>query len=70
VWLNGLTNQGATLGGRVEFRHDENPTTELLAGHYVFHVFIAPPTPAEWIEFLIEYDVSYLDTLFEGAVAA
>jgi uncharacterized protein len=64
IWLNSLTAAGNLLGGRVEFRHDENPDTELIAGHFKFHVYQAAPIPAEWIEFLIEFDVSYLQTLF------
>ena len=69
VWLNSLTAQGVLLGGRVEFRHDENPDTELIAGHYKFHVYQAAPIPAEWIEFLIEFDVTYLATLFTPVTA-
>jgi phage tail sheath protein FI len=64
IWLNSLVAAGYLLGARVEFRHDENPTTELLSGHYKFHVYQASPIPAEWIEFLIEFDVNYLQTLF------
>ena len=64
IWLNGLVGQGVSLGARVEFRHDENPDTELMAGHYKFHVYEAFPTPAEWIEFLIEFDITYLSALF------
>ena len=64
IWLNSLVASGAALGARVEFRHDENPDTELMAGHYKFHIFMAAPTPAEWIEFLIEFDVTYLEALF------
>jgi phage tail sheath protein FI len=64
IWLNNLVGSGSALGARVEFRHDENPDTELMAGHYKFHVFEAVPTPAEWIEFLIEFDVTYLEALF------
>jgi uncharacterized protein len=64
IWLNNLVGSGQALGARVEFRHDENPDTELMAGHYKFHVFEAVPTPAEWIEFLIEFDVTYLQALF------
>jgi len=66
TWLNSLYNEGATLGAEVQFRHDENPTTELLAGHMVFHLLIAPPPPAEWIEFRLEFNVSYLNSLFPG----
>jgi hypothetical protein len=64
IWLNSLVASGNALGARVEFRHDENPDTELMAGHYKFHIYEAFPTPAEWIEFLIEFDVTYLQTLF------
>ena len=64
LWLDGLTNTEGLLGARLEFRHDENPTTELLNGHYVFHVFIAAPTPAEWLDFRVEYWVPYITNLF------
>ena len=70
IWLNSLVSQGYAVGGsRVEFRHEENPDTELMAGHYKFHVFTAFPTPAEWIEFLIEFDVTYLSALFTPVTA-
>jgi phage tail sheath protein FI len=64
LWLDGLTNQEALLGARIEFKQSENPTTELLNGHYVFHIFIAVPTPAEWIDFRIEYWVPYIADLW------
>ena len=64
IWLNGLTARGALLGGRVEFQADENPVTDLLNGIVRFHVYITPPVPAEDIEFTLEFDVSYLETLF------
>lgn len=64
VWLNGLAAIGAILGGRVEFRQEENPVTDLLAGKVKLHLFVTPPTPAEDIEFIVEFDVSYLNSLF------
>lgn len=67
LWLDGLTNQGGLIGARIEFRQDENPTTELLSGHYVFHVYLAPPTPAEWLDFRLEYSVPFVDNLFAAA---
>jgi phage tail sheath protein FI len=66
LWLDGLSNSEALLGARCEFRHDENPATELLNGHYVFHVYIAVPTPAEWIDFRIEYWLPYVEDLWAG----
>lgn len=65
VWLNGLTARGFILGGRVEFREDENPTTDLMNGIIRFHVFFTPPSPAREIDFIQEYDPDYLSTLFE-----
>lgn len=64
IWLNGLTAKGALLGGRVEFREDENTTTELMDGILRFHVYITPPSPARDIEFVQEYDTDYISTLF------
>jgi phage tail sheath protein FI len=64
IWLNSLVSSQNALGARVEFNQAENSDADLLNGHYTFHIFEAFPTPAEWIEFLLEFDVTYLDTLF------
>ena len=64
IWLNGLTAAGALLGGRVEFRNDENPQTDLMDGKIKFHVYMTPPSPAREIEFVQEYDPAYIATLF------
>jgi phage tail sheath protein FI len=72
LWLDGLAATEALLGARVEFRQDENPTTELLNGHYTFHIYIAVPTPAEWLDFRIEYWIPFVEALFpsDNAIAA
>jgi phage tail sheath protein FI len=64
IWLNGLTARGALLGGRVEFRKEENSISDLMKGIVRFHVFLTPPTPAESMEFSLEFDTSYLNSLF------
>lgn len=64
IRLNGLAARGAILGGRVEFLRDENPTTDLMDGILNFHLYITPPSPAREITGLIEYDPTYLSTLF------
>ncbi|MGG4447632.1 phage tail sheath family protein [Brevibacillus porteri] len=64
IWLNGLQASGYILGGRVEFLKSENPVTDLMNGTMRFHVFVTPPSPAEEIEFLLEYDPKYLGGLF------
>ena len=65
MWLNGLTARQYISGGRVEFLDSENPTDELMDGKAVFHVYITPPSPNREIDFVLEYDPSYLQTLFE-----
>lgn len=65
IWLNGLTAKQYILGGRVEFREDENTTTDLMDGIINFHVYYAPPPPARDIEFVQEYDTNYFKSLFD-----
>ncbi|MGN1149405.1 MAG: phage tail sheath family protein [Sutterella sp.] len=65
IWLNGLAARQYILGGRVEFLESENPTTDLMDGIARFHVSITPPSPNRSVEFILEYDVNYLSTLFD-----
>lgn len=65
IWLNGLTAKQYILGGRVEFREDENTITDLMDGIINFHVYYTPPSPARDIEFVQEYDTNYIKTLFD-----
>ncbi|SFA91568.1 hypothetical protein SAMN05216312_102216 [Cohnella sp. OV330] len=64
IWLNGLTAGGALVGGRIEFNAAENPAADLLDGKMVFHIFFTPPGPAQEISFKVEYDPSYLSTIY------
>jgi hypothetical protein len=64
--LNGLTSKGYILGGKMEFLSSENTTTELEAGKITFHTYITPPPPAQEIDDVLEYDTSYLSTLFSS----
>lgn len=62
-WLNGLTAEEKILGGRVELREDENTTTALMAGRAKFHIYLTPPSPLQQLEFVLEYDLSYLEEM-------
>lgn len=62
-WLNGLTADEKILGGRVEMNEEENTDTALMAGHVKFHVYLTPPSPLQQLEFVLEYDLSYLEAL-------
>ena len=64
IWLNGLTARQYIIGGRVEFLDSENPTTDLMDGIARFHVYLTPASPAREIDFILEYDPSYLASLF------
>lgn len=64
IRLNGLAARGFINGGRVEFQPEENPETDLIDGIVRFHVYVTPPGPAREIDFVLEYDPSYLQSLF------
>jgi hypothetical protein len=66
IWLNGLVGAGFLLGGRAEFLESENPTTSLMAGILKVHIYITPPSPAQEIDFMLEYDVNYVSAVFGG----
>lgn len=59
-WLNGLTAEEKILGGRVEMLESENPLTALMAGRAKFHVNLTPPAPLQQMDWVLEYDTSYL----------
>lgn len=63
IYLNGLVNRGALLGGRLEFPTDENSVTDLLNGSLTFHLYFASPVPAQQILFRLEYDINYINAL-------
>jgi phage tail sheath protein FI len=66
IWLNGLVGNEYVLGARAEFRESENPLTDLMAGIIRIHIYITPPSPAQEIDFLLEYDVEYLTSALQG----
>jgi phage tail sheath protein FI len=59
-WLNGLTSEEVILGGRVELQANENTDTALMSGNAKFHIYLTPPVPLQKLDFLLEYDLSYL----------
>jgi Phage tail sheath protein FI len=63
---NGYVARDYCAGYRVEFRSDENPVTNLLAGHLTVHTYLAPYIPAEYIENIREYDVTALESAVGG----
>ena len=66
IWLNGLVGMGYLLGARVEMLENENPLTNLMAGIIKLHVYMTPPSPAQEIDFVLEYDASYVTSALQG----
>lgn len=66
IWLNGLVGQGYLLGARVEMNEDENPLSNLMAGMIKLHVYLTPPGPAQEIDFVLEFDSSYVTSALQG----
>lgn len=64
IWLNGLVGSGYLLGARCVMLEDENPLTSLMAGIIKLHVYITPPSPAQEIDFALEYDAAYVEAAF------
>lgn len=60
IALGSLVSGEHILGGRIEYRSEDNPVTNLMAGILVFHIYIAPASPAKEIDFTLEYDVNYV----------
>lgn len=58
-----LIGRGALIDGTCLFREEDNPTTELAAGHVTFYLDIMPPTPGERITFNRLVNIEYLRSL-------
>ena len=60
-----MTNENKLLGGRAEFLPEENPQNDLVMGKFKWHIYLGIITPGETLEFILEYDGEYLNTLFK-----
>lgn len=60
IWLNGLVGREYLLGARVVFLESDNPVESLMAGKIKLHIYMTPPSPAQEIDFTLEYDSDYI----------
>lgn len=60
IMINGMVGKGQLLGGRVEYRNEDNTEDDLINGKVKLRIFLAVPLPITEIEFVIEYDISYV----------
>lgn len=66
TYFDGLVNEGKLLGGRIEFREEDNSEAQLMEGRVNFRCYITPPSPARDIDFTLEYDVNYQTEVLTG----
>ncbi len=60
IWLAGLVGTERLLGARAEMLESENNLLDLMAGILHIHIYITPSSPAQEIDFTLEYDVNYV----------
>lgn len=65
IWLGSLVGSGYLHGARIEMLESENTMENLMAGIIKLHIYLAPPAPAQEIDFSLEYDASYVRAAFE-----
>lgn len=65
LWLAGLVGTERLLGARAEMLESENPLLDLMAGILRIHIYITPPSPAQEIDFTLEYDPAYVQAALQ-----
>ena len=64
---NGYVARGYCAEAKCSFLADENPVTDILSGKIKFHLYLAPYTPAESIEAILEFNPSAItESIFGG----
>ena len=63
---NSYVARGYCAEARCVFLEDENPITDILNGQIMFHMYLAPYTPAQEIEFMLEFDPTAIQTALTG----
>ena len=66
IWLNGLVGTERLLGARAEMLEEENTLTDLMAGIIHIHIYLTPPSPAQEIDFTLEYDTAYVTAALQA----
>lgn len=63
---NSFQARGYCAGAKISFLSAENPITDILNGTIRFHQYLAPYTPAEYIENTLEFDPSMIESALTG----
>jgi phage tail sheath protein FI len=64
IGLNALVAAGALLGGEIKLDPEANNLLSLMDGQIVFLVSLGLVSPAQSIHFRLQYEPSYLESLF------
>lgn len=62
--INSWTGSGHLLGGRCVMLASENSTADIMSGIVRIHIYATPPSPAQEVDFVLEYDASYVASAF------
>ena len=63
MWTQASTSSRA---GAAPVRWPLQQLTSLMAGKIKLHVYMTPPSPAQEIDFVLEYDASYVTSALQG----
>ena len=66
---NSYAARGFCAAAVIKYNADENPVTDILDGIIRFHLYLAPYTPAEKIEAILEFDVNALSAVLTGGAS-
>lgn len=66
VRANSLVSMGKCAGLRMVYSKDDNPTENVMNGKIVFRQYLAPFTPAEDIQNILEFDPDMLKSALGG----
>ncbi|MBQ9090938.1 MAG: phage tail sheath family protein [Anaerotignum sp.] len=66
---NSYAARGFCAAAVIKYNANENPATDILNGIIRFHLYLAPYTPAEKIEAILEFDVNALTAVLTGGAS-
>ena len=68
-YIRSLLGRGALVDGNCEIVAEDNPTSELAAGHLVYRYYFTPPVPAERITYKAIANIDALSTIFSSIIS-
>lgn len=65
-WLDSIKSQGKILGGRVEFRKEDNPGKNIINGKFIWMIFFGDIPIGENLEFNVQNTSEFAMEIYEG----